>query len=50
MNLNTNFTPRLRHALTNAARIAGELGHGYIGSEHLLLALAMEEDSLASKI
>ena len=49
MNLNTNFTPRLRHALESAPRLAGELGHKYIGSEHLLLALAEEEDSLASR-
>lgn len=49
MNLNTNFTPRLRHALENAPRLAGELGHRYIGSEHLLLALAEEEDALAAR-
>ena len=49
MNLNTDFTPRLRHALERAPLIAGELGHKYIGSEHLLLALAEEEDSLAAR-
>ena len=49
MNLNTNFTPRLRHALDAAPKIAGELGHKYIGSEHLLLALAWEEESLAAR-
>ena len=48
MNLNTNFTPKLRHVLATAPKIASELGHGYIGTEHLLLALALEENSLAS--
>ena len=50
MNLNTAFTPKLRHALANAPRLAGALGHRYVGSEHLLLALAKEEGSLASHI
>ncbi len=50
MNLNTNFTPKLRHALAKAPQLAGALGHKYIGSEHLLLALAAEEDSLAARV
>ena len=29
---------------------AGNLGHAYIGSEHLLLALAAEKDSIAARI
>ena len=49
MDLNTDFTPKLRHALDRAPAIAGELGHRYIGSEHLLLALSEEEDSLAAR-
>lgn len=49
MNLSTNFTPKLRHALTRAPALAGELGHKYIGSEHLLLALASEADSLSAR-
>lgn len=48
MNLNTNFTPRLRHVIEKAPVIAGELGHKYVGSEHLLLSLAAEETSLAA--
>ena len=49
MNQSTHFTPKLRHALTRCPEIAGELGHTYIGSEHLLLAIAEEEESLASR-
>ncbi len=48
MNLNTNFTPKLRELLGKAPAIAGSLGHRYIGSEHLLLALT-EGDCLASR-
>ncbi|MBE6568274.1 MAG: ATP-dependent Clp protease ATP-binding subunit [Ruminococcaceae bacterium] len=48
MNLNTNFTPRLRHVLEKAPTLAGELGHKYVGSEHLLLALAAEENALSA--
>ena len=48
MNLNTNFTPKLRHAIGRAPALASALGHKYIGSEHLLLALCEEKDSLAA--
>ena len=48
MNLNTRFTPVVRHALGEAVTLAGELGHYYVGSEHLLLSLAYEEESLAA--
>ncbi len=49
MDLNTDFTSKLRHALERVPEIAGALGHKYIGSEHLLLALSEEEDSLAAR-
>ena len=48
MNLSTNFTPKLRHAIGRAPALAAALGHKYIGSEHLLLALCEEKDSLAA--
>ncbi len=43
------FTKKAQDALTAAQRIAGELGHTYIGSEHLLLGLA-GGDGVAAKL
>lgn len=43
-------TPRIKSVLSNAYQISRELGHSYIGPEHLLIALAGEEDGLASEI
>src|SRR3989344_4251772 len=34
---NIPFTPRTKHALELAAGAATKLGHGYVGTEHLLL-------------
>ena len=36
------FSPRAEEALRLSQEAAGELGHGYVGTEHLLLALAMQ--------
>ena len=33
------FTNDANNALNNAIELAGELGHNYIGSEHLLTGL-----------
>ena len=48
MRSNLHFTPKARHAISRCPEIAGQLGHTYIGSEHLLLALAEEQDSVAA--
>ena len=45
-----NFSAKATEALNAAMRAAGELGHGYIGTEHLLLGLAQTSDSIAQKI
>jgi ATP-dependent Clp protease ATP-binding subunit ClpC len=42
------ITPRIKSVLENAFLIASDLGHGYIGPEHLLIALAQEGEGLAS--
>ena len=42
------FTQKALHALERCPEIAHELGHAYIGSEHLLLAIAEEEESVAA--
>ncbi len=45
-----NFSDEARRALENAQSAAAELGQRYIGSEHLLLGLLLEEDSAAGEI
>ena len=44
------FTKKAQNVLNRALTYAREMGHTYIGSEHLLLGLIGEEDSVASKI
>ncbi len=43
-------SPRIKSVLSNAYQISRELGHGYIGPEHLLIALAAEEDAMAGEV
>ena len=44
------FTNRAQKALELAERIAMELGHNYIGTEHILYGLAKEGTGVASKV
>jgi hypothetical protein len=44
------FTPRAKAALKGAAEVSLQLGHNYIGTEHLLLGLLADEDSVAAKV
>lgn len=44
------FTERAQTALRLAHECASELGHGYVGSEHLLFGLCKEEKGVASKV
>ena len=44
------FSPRAEEVLRLAQEAAGELGHGYVGSEHLLLGLIREKDGLAHQV
>ena len=44
------FTPRSKRVLENAFLEAKRIGYNYIGTEHLLLALMKEGDSIAIKI
>ncbi len=44
------FTQKAQNCLNRAMQLACGLGHTYIGSEHLLLGLAGETDSIASKL
>ncbi|HEX4259207.1 MAG TPA: Clp protease N-terminal domain-containing protein [Streptosporangiaceae bacterium] len=43
------FTPRAKRVLELGLREALQLGHEFIGTEHLLLALIQEEDGLAGQ-
>ena len=48
--MTNRFTMRAQNALNGSLREASALGHTYIGSEHLLLGLLCEGDSIASKL
>lgn len=43
-------SPRVKSVLTDAYRVAQELGHSYVGPEHLLIALAGEHDGMAHEV
>ena len=43
------FTPRAEEALRLAQEAAEDLGHGYVGTEHLLLGLLREEEGIAHR-
>ena len=44
------FTGKAQRALNRAQHLAGEMGHTYIGTEHLLLGLLSENESIASGV
>ena len=44
------FTADGKRVLERALEEASELGHGYIGTEHLLLGLTRERDSVAGRV
>jgi prophage maintenance system killer protein len=44
------FTPRAKKALELSLREALQLGHNYIGTEHLLLGLAREGEGVAAEL
>jgi len=48
--MNSKFTGKAQNALSGAMNEARELGHTYIGSEHLILGLAAERECAASRM
>ena len=44
------FTARAKKAIDLANEIAMELGHSYIGTEHILYGLVKEGNGVASKV
>ena len=50
MRFEDRFTERAKNVLNLAYEGASELGHGYVGSEHLLIGLAREEGGVAARV
>ena len=48
--MSNNFTVKAENALNRSVSLAEEYGHTYIGTEHVLLALAEDETSCAAII
>ena len=48
--MNERFTERAKKAIENAQSAAAELGHSYVGTEHLLLGIARETEGLGSRV
>ena len=46
----SGFTSKASEALNDAINIAAELGHTYIGSEHMLLGIIKEGSGVAAKV
>lgn len=44
------FTERAKNAINMAQQAAAELGHSYVGSEHMLFGIARESDGLGAKV
>jgi ATP-dependent Clp protease ATP-binding subunit ClpA len=44
------FTPRAKKVLELSLREARQLGHGYVGTEHILLGLVREREGMAARI
>jgi ATP-dependent Clp protease ATP-binding subunit ClpA len=44
------FTPRAKGVLELSLRESLQLGHGYIGTEHILLGLIREDDGVAAQV
>ena len=50
MKSNGQFTQRAELAIENARLAAGSLGHGFVGTEHLVLGITMEHEGLGARI
>ena len=50
MEMSSRFTRKAQNALNEAVKYADEMGHTYIGTEHLLMALSFDFESISSKI
>ncbi len=48
--MTNRFTTRAQHALNAALAAAADLGHTYVGSEHLLLGLLCDKDAVSTRL
>ena len=48
--MQSQFTAKAQSALSYAAKCARQLKQGYVGTEHILVGLLKEEDSVAAKV
>ena len=46
----TGFTEKANRALNSAIEVAENLGHTYIGSEHLLMGIVREDNGTATTL
>ena len=44
------YTDKAKQALKYAKKISGKLGHSYVGTEHILLGLMKQKESLAGSV
>lgn len=44
------FTEQAWNAIALSTRTANELGHNYVGTEHLLVGLLLEEEGVAARV
>ena len=50
MKSNGQFTQRAELAIENARLAAGSFGHGFVGTEHLVLGITMEHEGLGARV
>ncbi|WP_367390200.1 ATP-dependent Clp protease ATP-binding subunit [Lewinella sp. LCG006] len=50
MNNNRRFSPQVKQVISRSRSEAVKLGHGFIGTEHLLLGLLTDNDNLALRV
>jgi ATP-dependent Clp protease ATP-binding subunit ClpC len=43
-------TPRYRRVLANSTKVARDMGHSYVGVEHLFLAIIRDRDSVPTQV
>ncbi len=48
--MTNRFTTRAQHALNAALRAASDLGHTYVGSEHLLMGLLGDQEAVSARL
>jgi ATP-dependent Clp protease ATP-binding subunit ClpA len=50
MSGNIPYTPRVKKVLALAGKEAKAMGHSYVGTEHILIGLLVEDDGLAARV